>query len=129
MIKEPVLYPYVTYYVCSRSFGYSKNDGTVRPMLRLPSPCLPFTIFPCFYLPASLSAFYLLSTLTFQLVLEFEQTHRIFYQMFLIRLNYGNLIEFDISTVVVLQNLKKRTKGKSYFLNFNNKSEGAKKYG
>ena len=31
-IKEPVLSTYVTYYVSSRSFGYSKNDGTVRPM-------------------------------------------------------------------------------------------------
>ena len=31
-IKEPVLYAYVTYYVSSRSFGYSKNDETVRSM-------------------------------------------------------------------------------------------------
>ena len=49
--------------------------------------------------------------------------------MFLIRLNYGNLFEFDISRVVVLENSKNRTKGKFYFLNFNSKSEGAKKYG
>ena len=76
-------------------------------MQRLPSPCLPFTIFPCFYLPASLSSFYLLSTLTFQLVLEFEQTHMMFYQIFLIKLNYGNLFEIDISRVVVLQNSKR----------------------
>ena len=31
-IKEPVLYTYVTYYVSSRSFGYSKYDETVRSM-------------------------------------------------------------------------------------------------
>ena len=32
LIKEPVLYTYVTDYVFSRSFGYSKYDETVRSM-------------------------------------------------------------------------------------------------